>query len=91
MAELSGSNRLAWFTSSYSNGAGGECVECALADDGALIRDSKDAYGPVVRVGSQTWLSFIRSVKGKESAGRGTTKRNACAQVVSRGRPFPHR
>lgn len=30
-----------WFTSSYSNGAGGECVECALTDDNARVRDSK--------------------------------------------------
>ncbi|MER5197837.1 DUF397 domain-containing protein [Streptomyces sp. NPDC002755] len=55
--------RPAWFTSSYSNGAGGECVECALMDDGALVRDSKCAGGPEIAVRSGAWFSFIRTVK----------------------------
>ncbi|MFH9549014.1 DUF397 domain-containing protein [Streptomyces sp. NPDC051445] len=54
----------AWFTSSYSNGAGGECVECALPeDDGALVRDSKNAGGPVIVVRRGAWVSFIHAVK----------------------------
>ncbi|MFD9435238.1 DUF397 domain-containing protein [Streptomyces sp. NPDC060002] len=56
-------SRPAWFTSSYSNGAGGECVECALTDDGTLVRDSKSAGGPEITVRSGAWLSFIRAVK----------------------------
>lgn len=56
-------SRPAWFTSSYSNGAGGECVECALMDDGALVRDSKRAEGPEIAVRSGAWFSFIRAVK----------------------------
>ncbi|MET9383441.1 DUF397 domain-containing protein [Streptomyces sp. NPDC002928] len=48
-----------WFTSSYSNGAGGECVECALMEDGAVVRDSKDSEGPVVAVRSRAWRSFV--------------------------------
>ncbi|MFF4830734.1 DUF397 domain-containing protein [Streptomyces sp. NPDC001315] len=51
-----------WFTSSYSNGAGGECVECALIDDGAAVRDSKKSGGPVVTVGSRAWRSFVVAV-----------------------------
>ncbi|MFF4560966.1 DUF397 domain-containing protein [Streptomyces sp. NPDC001435] len=58
-----GSSRAEWRTSSYSNGAGGECVQCALADDGARVRDSKSAEGTEVTVSSGAWLSFIRSVK----------------------------
>ncbi|MFF4039155.1 DUF397 domain-containing protein [Streptomyces sp. NPDC001816] len=51
-----------WRTSSYSNGAGGECVQCALADDRARVRDSKNAEEAEITVGSRAWLSFIRSV-----------------------------
>ncbi|MEV5429675.1 DUF397 domain-containing protein [Streptomyces sp. NPDC052701] len=51
-----------WFTSSYSNGAGGECVECAATDDGALVRDSKHARGAVIPVGAHAWRCFVRAV-----------------------------
>jgi Domain of unknown function (DUF397) len=53
---------LVWFTSSYSNGAGGECVECALTDELALIRDSKNAKGAVVAVRGSAWCSFVQAV-----------------------------
>jgi hypothetical protein len=53
---------LVWFTSSYSNGAGGECVECASTVQGALIRDSKSTRGPIVTVGDAAWSSFVRAV-----------------------------
>ncbi|MEF9904148.1 DUF397 domain-containing protein [Streptomyces sp. P9-A2] len=52
----------AWFRSSYSNGAGGECVECAYSADGTLIRDSKRAEGPVVHVRAGAWSAFVRSL-----------------------------
>ncbi|MFH9013801.1 DUF397 domain-containing protein [Streptomyces sp. NPDC017943] len=52
-----------WFTSSYSNGAGGECVECALTEDGALVRDSKVPEPPVIAVGNTAWRSFVRSLQ----------------------------
>ncbi|MFD6289316.1 DUF397 domain-containing protein [Streptomyces sp. NPDC060205] len=51
-----------WFKSSYSNGAGGECVECAPAAGGALLRDSKDADGPVLTVRVHAWHAFIRAL-----------------------------
>ncbi|WP_316743170.1 DUF397 domain-containing protein [Streptomyces sp. MK7] len=51
-----------WVKSSYSNGAGGECVECAHTDDSALIRDSKREPGTVVRVGIETWRVFVRAL-----------------------------
>ncbi|MEU6549729.1 DUF397 domain-containing protein [Streptomyces sp. NPDC046915] len=59
VAEPFGSNRLVWFTSSYSNGAGGECVECAWAGGSALVRDSKNSNGAVVAVEQHTWQAFV--------------------------------
>ncbi|MEV4946070.1 DUF397 domain-containing protein [Streptomyces sp. NPDC053755] len=51
-----------WFTSSYSNGSGGECVECAWSNMGALIRDSKRPRGGVIPVGEDAWRSFVEAV-----------------------------
>lgn len=53
---------LTWFTSSYSNGAGGECVECTFTGDGALVRDSKVDDGSVIVVRSHVWHSFVRTL-----------------------------
>ncbi|MFE9834990.1 DUF397 domain-containing protein [Streptomyces sp. NPDC005551] len=51
-----------WFTSSFSGGSGTECVECALSDDGVLVRDSKNAGGPIVTVEGAPWRAFIRAL-----------------------------
>ncbi|MEU9054163.1 DUF397 domain-containing protein [Streptomyces sp. NPDC048384] len=48
-----------WFRSSYSNGAGGECIECALTADEALVRDSKCETGPVITLGNSAWRAFL--------------------------------
>ncbi|MEU3202125.1 MULTISPECIES: DUF397 domain-containing protein [unclassified Streptomyces] len=53
---------LAWFKSSYSGANTTECVECAYAESGTLIRDSKRADGPMVHVTAGPWLTFIRSL-----------------------------
>ncbi|WP_328669326.1 DUF397 domain-containing protein [Streptomyces sp. NBC_00328] len=58
-AVLTGS---AWFKSSYSNGAGGECVECAHIGQDTLIRDSKADPGSVVTVGRRSWHAFLRAL-----------------------------
>lgn len=61
-------DRLMWFTSSYSNGAGGECVECARFDVGILVRDSKRDGGPTcgtrpeLTVSSDAWRDFLDGV-----------------------------
>ncbi|MGW5634086.1 DUF397 domain-containing protein [Streptomyces sp. NPDC003832] len=63
-----------WFTSSYSNGAGGECVECAVSDDHVLVRDSKAASGPVLTSRRGPWQIFIGGVvRGpfRKSVGQG--------------------
>ncbi|MET9814138.1 DUF397 domain-containing protein [Streptomyces sp. NPDC006129] len=63
MQKSLGSSRLVWFSSSYSNGAGGECVECALTADGALVRDSKNAEAQVIPIGGEAWRSFVRTMQ----------------------------
>ncbi|MCT7351338.1 DUF397 domain-containing protein [Streptomyces sp. 15-116A] len=54
-----------WFKSSYSGGSGTECVECAYASHGALIRDAKYADGPVVPVGAEAWVEFIDALHSR--------------------------
>ncbi|MEU1575968.1 DUF397 domain-containing protein [Streptomyces collinus] len=63
LPESGASSRLVWFTSSYSNGAGGECVECALTGDGALIRDSKTTDTHMIAVSGDAWRSFVVSLR----------------------------
>ncbi|MFE9096364.1 DUF397 domain-containing protein [Streptomyces sp. NPDC007264] len=71
MTETQGGDRPIWSTSSYSNGAGGECVECAATVEGALVRDSKHRDGPVVTVGAQAWRHFVGSMAAGEAGRRG--------------------
>lgn len=68
-----GSGRPVWFTSSYSNGAGGECVECALTGDGVLVRDSKSAEARLIAVGNDAWRPFVQTVKRGVAARHGHT------------------
>ncbi|MGH3325777.1 MAG: DUF397 domain-containing protein [Streptomyces sp.] len=49
----------AWFKSSYSSGAGGECVEVAACPGTVHIRDSKDKTGPILSVGTAGWAAFV--------------------------------
>ncbi|CAL9552134.1 DUF397 domain-containing protein [Streptomyces sp. enrichment culture] len=57
-----------WFKSSYSGGSGTECVECARVTHGVLIRDSKDAAGSVVPVGTGAWRCFVEGLSQDQSA-----------------------
>lgn len=65
IAEPGNHDRPIWFTSSYSNGAGGECVECAWTGTGILIRDSKRVGEPACQtnhtltVSSGAWRAFL--------------------------------
>ena len=61
-----------WFTSSYSNNQGGECVEGAHLPDGRMaIRDSKDPAGPVLLFDAEAWSGFAAAVKdGSLGGGR---------------------
>ncbi|GAA4821912.1 DUF397 domain-containing protein [Streptomyces ziwulingensis] len=55
-----------WIKSSYSNGAGGECVECARLPQGTLVRDSKRADGPALAVPGRAWGSFVDALRRGE-------------------------
>jgi hypothetical protein len=49
----------AWIKSSYSSGAGGECVEVAARPDTVHVRDSKDRPGPVLGFTPAAWSTFV--------------------------------
>lgn len=56
-----------WFTSSYSNNQGGECVEVARLDRRRMaVRDSKDPEGPALVFGAAAWGAFARAVREGE-------------------------
>lgn len=49
-----------WFRSSYSDAEGDQCVECMFAGEYEVsVRDRKDVRGPVIRVSSSAWVSFL--------------------------------
>lgn len=48
-----------WIRSSHS-GSEGNCVEVADAGDQVLIRDSKNAPGPVLAIPAAAWRRFTR-------------------------------
>ncbi|WP_406837439.1 DUF397 domain-containing protein [Streptomyces sp. AHU1] len=54
-----------WFKSTYSGGSGTECVECALTEDGALLRDSKNIHGAMITVHRPAWHAFIEALRSK--------------------------
>jgi Domain of unknown function (DUF397) len=51
-----------WRKSSRS-GAGNDCVEIALADTSARVRDSKNPGGGVLRFGTTDWTIFLAAAK----------------------------
>ncbi|MFD9145430.1 DUF397 domain-containing protein [[Kitasatospora] papulosa] len=63
-AEVSASQGLAWYKSSYSGAEGGDCVEFAAAATQVHVRDSKQVSGPVLTVGPDAWASFVELVAG---------------------------
>ncbi|MFE0276808.1 DUF397 domain-containing protein [Streptomyces olivaceus] len=54
---------LVWVRSSYSNGAGGECVECAAEGGRVFMRDTKVGNALVTSVGADAWLVFTRAIR----------------------------
>ncbi|WP_399885476.1 DUF397 domain-containing protein [Streptomyces sp. BBFR51] len=54
---------LTWIRSSYSNGAGGECVECAAEGDRIFVRDTKIGNALVTSVGTTAWHAFTRAAR----------------------------
>ncbi len=57
---------LNWRKSSYSGGEG-NCIE--VADDAglALVRDTKDSQGPILRFSADTWRRFAKQLKSLAS------------------------
>ncbi|MEV6662019.1 DUF397 domain-containing protein [Streptomyces nigra] len=57
-------SELRWFTSSYSSGAGGECVEVAFLATAVHVRDSKRVAqgGPVLKVGPAAWSAMLETI-----------------------------
>lgn len=56
---------LTWRKSTRS-GAAGHCVEVAHAPATVLVRDSKDATGPVLSFDEPEWAGFIAGVRSGE-------------------------
>ncbi|GAV40720.1 DUF397 domain-containing protein [Streptomyces acidiscabies] len=53
----------AWIKSSRSNGQAA-CVEVAFIGQGAVpVRDSKNAYGPILVASETAWGAFVEYVK----------------------------
>jgi hypothetical protein len=55
-------NNLKWNKSTRS-GAAGHCVEVAETPAAVLVRDSKDATGPVLRFNAAAWSGFLEGVR----------------------------
>ncbi|MFI1537583.1 DUF397 domain-containing protein [Streptomyces anandii] len=52
-----------WVKSSYSNGAGGECVECAQDGARVLVRDTKLGGTSVAAIAPPAWNAFTGAVR----------------------------
>ncbi len=57
-----------WRKSSYSNNAGGECIEVADSQFLGLtpVRDSKDPKGPALLFPATAFAAFVTGVKNGE-------------------------
>lgn len=53
-----------WYKSSYSNGAGGSCVEVKHGCGTVFVRDSKDRRTdqPIIGMSSTGWNSFLSTI-----------------------------
>ncbi|RKT56793.1 uncharacterized protein DUF397 [Saccharothrix australiensis] len=62
--------RRRWRRSGRSSASGSDCVEIALADVGAAVRDSKDRAGGALSFGAAQWSRFVGGAKGGRYDGR---------------------
>ncbi|MET9643866.1 DUF397 domain-containing protein [Streptomyces syringium] len=58
------STELAWFKSSYSGGAGGDCIEIATGCPTVHVRDSKRVDGPQLTFPAASWAAFVVYASG---------------------------
>jgi hypothetical protein len=64
MNEAPDLSRANWVKSSFSNGQGGACVECATNLPRIVaVRDSKEPGGPKLLFSSAGWQRFTASIK----------------------------
>jgi predicted secreted Zn-dependent protease len=56
---------LTWRKSTRS-GAAGHCVEVANIPSAVLVRDSKDAGGPVLTFAATEWTGFVAGIRAGE-------------------------
>jgi hypothetical protein len=61
-----GDDELRWFTSSFSGGNGGSCVEVAFLPDGVAVRDTKDRALAPHRYPTTRWAEFLAAVRARE-------------------------
>ena len=61
MSSLIVDGRLEWRKSSHSIG-NGDCVEAASNGE-IVVRDSKDADGPILRYSVSAWQAFVADLK----------------------------
>ncbi|MEU6913623.1 DUF397 domain-containing protein [Streptomyces olindensis] len=52
-------SELAWYKSSYSSSASGDCLEVATTPDTIHIRDSKIRQGPELHLSPTAWSAFL--------------------------------
>jgi uncharacterized protein DUF397 len=48
-----------WRKSTFSQGGGSDCVEVAFGAVDVMVRDSKDATGPILDVPEASWRQFV--------------------------------
>ncbi|PPK71152.1 DUF397 domain-containing protein [Actinokineospora auranticolor] len=58
-------NAYEWRKSTFSESFG-ECVEVAMADNGVVVRDSKNPAGPVLWFTRMEWVAFLYGVLAGE-------------------------
>ncbi|WP_408629956.1 DUF397 domain-containing protein [Amycolatopsis aidingensis] len=79
-----------WHTSSYSNGGGNECVEVAMLEDGAAVRDSKCPGVASWSSGRKPGTRFARScVPEQQTRARGEQTRARGGQTRGQGSRMP--
>jgi hypothetical protein len=57
---------VAWRKSSFSGGGSSECVEVAFAEEGILLRHSRNPSGAVLSFTYAEWLAFLSGARNGE-------------------------
>jgi hypothetical protein len=55
-----------WFTSSFSGGNEGSCVEVAFLPTGVALRDTKDRTRTAHRHSTAAWAAFLAATRAGE-------------------------